>query len=147
MTEIQTNNANISVNPSNGKLQAENRADIFFEYHDSEIKQNESIIKNALRMIWVGIAIIVIASIAAIIKGNNTVLITGIAGVFVDYYAAIIIQLANKSSDNKQKNLEKLSAFEQEKRIIEFVKETDSSNDFQREMVAKIVERHCSKTK
>lgn len=147
MAEIVTNTSDISAKPSDGKIQVSDRKDIFLEYHDSEIKQNENIIRNAIRMIWVGIAIIVIASINAMLKNTNMALIVGISGVFIDFYAATIIQLANKSSDNKQKNLENLSILEHEKRIIEFVRETDSNNEFQCNMVTKIVENHCSNKK
>lgn len=144
MAEIVTNKSDISAKPSEKKIQVRERKDIFLEYHDSEIKQNENIIRNAIRMIWVGIVIIILASLNAMIKNTNTALIVGISGVFIDFYAATIIQLANKSSDNKQKNLESLSVLEHEKRIIEFVRETDCNNEFQCNMVTKIVENHCA---
>ena len=113
------------------------------KYHNSEIKQNEMIITNAVWMIWFGIGLIIIATLSAISKGSVFSLITIISGALVDIYAATIINMANKSSDNKQKNLEKLTIIAHEKELINFVRDTDSDNEFQCKMVEKLVDNHC----
>ena len=115
-------------------------------YHESEIQQNENIIKNAIRMIWVGIAVIVTVSAVALLSNSETTLLVAISGVFIDFYAATIIYLANKSSESKQKYFENLLVVEHEQRIISLIQETDNNDRFQCDMVAKIVDNHCNRS-
>ena len=81
--------------------------------------------------------------IIAVYRESNTTLLMAISGVFIDLFGATIIHLADKSSENKQKNIENLSILEHEQRIMEFIRMTDSSDKFQCDMVSKIVDRHC----
>lgn len=114
-------------------------------YHDSEIRQNEMIIENAVWMIWIGILLIFLSTIKAIENESIFSLITIVSGAIVDVYAATIIKMANKSSDNKQKNLENLTIIEHEKEIISFIKDTDCNNEFQCRMAEKLLDNHCKK--
>ncbi len=145
MADIKMNHSNISASSDEEKIKVNASPNIFLEYHTSEIKQNENIIKSAIKMIWVGVFLIVIVTLKALCSDSSTVLLVGISGVFIDLFGATIIHLADKSADNKQKNLENLSALEHEQRIMDFVRQTDNSNKFQCEMVSKIVDNHCSK--
>lgn len=145
----------INVTLANGQNSIDERQEIIVDnakvmdislmtkYHNSEIKQNEMIIKNAVVMIWFGIALIFGATVVALFRETVFSLITVISGTIVDIYAATIINMANKSSDNKQKNLERLTVIEHEKEIISFVRDTDCNNEFQCRMVEKLVDNHC----
>lgn len=143
MADIVANTSEISANPSEVKLNVTHKPDIFMKYHTSEIQQNEAIIDNAIKMIWVGVILIIVVVIIAVYRESNTTLLMAISGVFIDLFGATIIHLADKSSENKQKNLENLSILEHEQRIMEFIRMTDSSDKFQCDMVSKIVDRHC----
>lgn len=147
MAEIKTNSSDISAGSDNKRLKVNSSPNIFLQYHASEIKQNESIINSAIKMIWVGVILIVIVSITALWRDSGTTLLVGASGVFIDLFGATIIHLADKSADNKQKNLENISGLEHEQRIMEFIRQTDSHDEFQCEMVSKIVDSHCSNKK
>ncbi len=110
------------------------------KYHQSEIDQNNMIIRNAIRMIWVGIVLLFISLLLSISQGGNWV--TLIPGVFIDVFSGTMIYLVNKSSENKQKYFDKLNTVEHEERIIELI-HTINDEQFKQEMINKIVYRHC----
>lgn len=110
------------------------------KYHDSEIAQNKAVIKNSIRMIWVGIFLLSIGLFLTVMFDKN--ILSLIPGAFVDIFAGTMIHLVNKSSESKQKYFENLTLVEHEERIINLIHKSDNEK-FQEEMIAKIVDKHC----
>lgn len=146
MDDIKLNNANTSVEWKTQKINVNSKNNTLSEkYHESEITQNELIIKNAVKMIWAGIFILVIVTIVCLFRNSTDVFVTGISGAFVSFLSATIIHLSSKSSETKIKYFQNLSKVEHEQKIIDLIKTADCDNDFQKDMITKIVENHCSK--
>lgn len=114
------------------------------KYHVSEIEQNRIIILNAIGMIWVGIILIIYATMNAVEKESAITFVTVVSGALIDLFSVGIINLVNKSSDTKQKYFENLSVMDHEREIMKFTENAD--NDFKRKMVEKLVEKHCKDT-
>ena len=71
------------------------------KYHESEIEQNGIIIKNAIKMMWVGCALLTFGLVLSVITNSDW--ITLIPGAFVDIFSGGILYLVNKSSESKQR--------------------------------------------
>ena len=110
------------------------------KYHESAINQNDKIVNNAIKMIWVGIILLLIGLIISVCTKQN--FIPMIPGAFVDIFSGTMIHLVNKSSENKQKYFENLTLVEHEERIIELIHKSDNPK-FIEDMISKIVDKHC----
>ena len=111
-------------------------------YHNSEIILYEVIIRNAIKMIWVGILMIFIGMIISMFVNGASKVLMILPGAFIDIFSGAMIHLVNKSSESKQKYFENLTIVEHEQRIIELIHKSDDQ-EFQQEMICKIVDRHC----
>lgn len=110
------------------------------KYHKSEIEQNETVINNAVGMVWVGIAFLAVGMFLAMFSEQKILAL--VPGAFVDIFSGTMIYLVNKSSESKRKYFENLSIVEHEQRIIELIHSSDNQQ-FRERMIAKIVDRHC----
>lgn len=114
------------------------------EYHKEELKQNKMIVKNAITMIWFGIALI-IASFIVYVFGITETLISGtICGSFIDLFSGTILYLFNKTNENKQNYFNNLSNMEMEKMLLEQIKELTDENT-KSEMLKKFINAHINK--
>lgn len=66
------------------------------KYPESAINQNDKIVNNAIKMIWVGIILLLVGLIISVFTKQN--LIPMIPGAFVDIFSEMMIYLVNKSS-------------------------------------------------
>lgn len=120
------------INNSKGNISA--------RYHHSAIDQNDTIVSNAIKMIWVGIFLLMIGLLVSIFIKQD--LIPLVPGAFVDIFSGTMIYLVNKSSENKQNYFKELTLVEHEERIIELIDKSDNPK-FKEEMITKLVDRHC----
>ncbi len=146
MDNLNLSNTRTSDKQEQQKLNASVASNSLSEkYHKSEITQNELIVKNAIKMIWAGTIILAVVTIVCLKRNSTDVFVTGISGAFVSFLSATIIYLSSKSSETKMKYFENLSKVEHEQKIIDLIKAADCNNDFQKAMITKMVEKHCSK--
>ena len=110
------------------------------KYHNSEIDLNELIIKNAIKMIWVGIAMLIAGTIFAAIKEEGS-WIAVIPGAFVDLFSGTMLHLINKSSESKQKYFNELAKDEREQRLIDELHEI-SDIEYRKEMLSEIIKKN-----
>lgn len=110
------------------------------KYHTSTIEQNNTIVNNAIKMIWVGIFLLLIGLIISVFTKQD--LFPLVPGAFVDVFSGTMIHLANKSSENKENYFKELTLVEHEERIIELIDKSDDLK-FKEDMIAKLVDRHC----
>lgn len=127
-------NGSQKINNSEGNISLSAR------YHTSTIDQNNKIVSNAIKMIWVGIFLLIIGLVISVITKQD--LLPLIPGAFVDLFSGIMIYLVNKSSENKQNYFKNLTLVEHEERIIELIDKSDNLK-FKEDMITKIVEKHC----
>ena len=109
------------------------------KYHESELTQNTSIVKNAIKMIWVGICMLVIG-MGCSLCGKNQSWITVIPGAFIDLLSATIIIMVDRSSISKHKYFEKLDDNEQKQQLINLIKETGDP-EFTKEMLREFAKK------
>ena len=88
-----------------------------FEYHDRELKQNEKIINEAIKMIWFGIFLLAAGMIISVFKENSWFAM--LPGAFVEIFSGTMLCLVNKSEAGKQKYFEELIDMEHEKSFLE----------------------------
>lgn len=110
------------------------------KYHNSEIDLNELIIKNAIKMIWVGIAMLIAGTIFAAIKEEGS-WIAVIPGAFVDLFSGTMLHLINKSSESKQKYFNELAKDEREQRLIDELHEI-SDIEYRKEMLSEMIKKN-----
>ena len=127
-------NGSQKINNSEGNISLSAR------YHTSTIDQNNKIVRNAIKMIWVGIFLLIIGLVISVITKQD--LLPLIPGAFVDLFSGTMIYLVNKSSENKQNYFKNLTLVEHEERIIELIDKSDNLK-FKEDMITKIVEKHC----
>jgi hypothetical protein len=127
-------NGSQKINNSEGNISLSAR------YHTSTIDQNNKIVSNAIKMIWVGIFLLIIGLVISVITKQD--LLPLIPGAFVDLFSGTMIYLVNKSSENKQNYFKNLTLVEHEERIIELIDKSDNLK-FKEDMITKIVEKHC----
>ena len=127
-------NGSQKINNSEGNISLSAR------YHTSTIDQNNKIVSNAIKMIWVGIFLLIIGLVISVITKQD--LLPLIPGAFVDLFSGTMIYLVNKSSENKQNYFKNLTLLEHEERIIELIDKSDNLK-FKEDMITKIVEKHC----
>ena len=127
-------NGSQKINNSEGNISLSAR------YHTSTIDQNNKIVSNAIKMIWVGIFLLIIGLVISVITKQG--LLPLIPGAFVDLFSGTMIYLVNKSSENKQNYFKNLTLVEHEERIIELIDKSDNLK-FKEDMITKIVEKHC----
>lgn len=112
------------------------------KYHEQEMNQNEKIVTNAICMIWAGIILIFMSFIVYTMGLTEELYAGALCGGFIDLFSATILYLFNKSSDTKREYFNNLSNMENEKLLIEIIKETEDEN-FRNEMVKRVVNKHC----
>ena len=110
------------------------------KYYNSEIDLNELIIKNAIKMIWVGIAMLIAGTIFAAIKEEGS-WIAVIPGAFVDLFSGTMLHLINKSSESKQKYFNELAKDEREQRLIDELHEI-SDIEYRKEMLSEMIKKN-----
>lgn len=119
---------------------------IINEYHTDAIRQSGLIVKNAIMMIWVGIALI-IASFAVYAAHLTDQLIVGtLSGAFIDLFSATILYLFNKTDRDKQIFFHDLSVMENDMRILENIKDLKDES-FKKEMLIKLVDKNLKLNK
>lgn len=139
--EIISENSN-TLQRKKSNLNISSTPRLISKYHEQEMNQNEKIVTNAIWMIWAGIVLIFI-SFFVYTMGITKELATGaLCGGFIDLFSATILYLFNKSSDTKREYFNNLSNMENEKLLIEIIKESEDEN-FRNEMVKKLVNKHC----
>lgn len=127
-------NGTQKINTSEGNISLSAR------YRTSTIDQNDKIVSNAIKMIWVGICLLIIGLIISVVTKQD--LVPLIPGAFVDLFSGTMIYLVNKSSENKQNYFKNLTLVEHEERIIELIDKSDNPK-FKEDMITKIVDKHC----
>ena len=107
--EISEENV-ITKDSKEGKVKIEHSPKLVSgEYHKEEIEQNKMIVKNAIFMIWLGIALIIASFIVYVCKLTDSLVAGTICGCFIDIFSGTILYIFNKSNENKQNYFRDLS--------------------------------------
>ena len=126
---------------STGKIKKGESLAIVNRYHNSEIEINEFLIKQSVRVAWMGIFMIAAGVFYTMFCGYNwEKLLTVIPGSFVSLVSGIILHLVNKSSENKQKYFDSLTKLEHERVLIEMIQKEESP-EFRQQAIEKILNK------
>lgn len=114
---------------------------IINEYHSDAIRQSKLIVKNAIFMIWVGIALIIASFAVYAAHLTDQLLVGTLSGAFIDLFSATILYLFNKTDRDKQIFFHDLSVMENDMRILENINML-SDEGFKKEVLAKLVDKN-----
>lgn len=97
-------------------------------YHKEELEMNKTIMKNALVMIWVGIAIIITFAFLYVFNVTDNIYII-LSGVFVDFFSATILYLVKNSTKTKNEYFKESAKADTQVRLINCIHEISDEKD------------------
>ncbi len=115
-------------------------------YHESEIAQNERIIKTATRIIWAGFGVICFGIIMAIFEKTTTAIIIAVSGVITEFISGIIFGFISFSNKSKMAYFNQLSYNEEGEKYLQVVMTLDNKKA-QEKLVDKLVTNYCERRK
>lgn len=139
---VQQNN--ISIEPVTQVKVERNNTSIYSRYHSSEIDQSEKILKNAIRMTWVGFAILAICVVMVFKGAVGEAVITGVSGLVLEVISGTIYVLVDKSSKSKYQYFKKLSEDEVDRKIIGMVEKCENG-PHKEELLKALVSNWCER--
>lgn len=119
---------------------------VYSKYHDSEINQNIRILNNAIKMTWVGFAILAFCVLFAFLNNLEAAILSGVIGTLLEFISATIYVLVDKSSKSKYQYFEKLSEDETEHNIFSMVETIENEVD-KVKLIEMIVSTWCNRIK
>lgn len=115
-------------------------------YHLSEIKQNETIINTAKKVIWVGIGIITIGIIFALVGKVDVAILTTVSGIITEFISGIMFAFVTMSNKSKLKYFEQLTISEEGEKHMKMILSLDNKKA-QEKLIEKMVENYCERRK
>lgn len=115
-------------------------------YHLSEIKQNETIINTAKKIIWAGFSILAIGIMLVFFGRTDMAMISVGAGIVTEFVSAIIFAFVSLSNKNKIKYFEQLSISEEGEKHMKVILAMDNKKA-QEKLIDKMVTNYCERRK
>lgn len=120
---------------------------IYFEYHESEIKQNAKIYKLARTIIWTGFTVMMIGVIACFLEVTTASVLTVSAGALTDIISGTILVFLTQSSKSKSDYYKQLSFDEECNKYIKVIQDMNIGDDKKIEQIDKLIENYCKRRK
>lgn len=115
------------------------------KYHDSEIDNNNKIIKAAVRMLWAGIVVIAFGIIFAIYEKTSSAQLTCISGVIMEFISGAVFGVVGVSTRSKQKYYTQLAKAEERERLLQEINSCQNQKTREK-LLEKLVDNYCSKS-
>jgi hypothetical protein len=112
----------------------------------SEIKQNETIINTAKRIIWAGFTILAVGIAFAYFGKTDIAMVSAVAGIVTEFVSAIIFAFVSLSNKNKIKYFEQLSISEEGEKHMKIILAMDNKKA-QEKLIDKMVTNYCERRK
>lgn len=114
-------------------------------YHESEIKQNNMLIKNIILLCWFSFLVESVIIVWSLIVGNTTIpIIAATSEAFINIIASVMIITLKQSIKNKKIFFEKSMDAEELSKIIGSIRALDNGN-VKDKLTSLLVKNYCTK--